>query len=340
MTQRPVDLLLTNGRVHTGVKGAETAEAVAITGDRIVAIGSARQLADRVDPDTVVRDLGGRRVIPGLIDSHLHFGRAGLTWNQQVDSSGIDSLEEGLKAIGRAAAQQPAGTWIPVLGGWHPHVFPEGRGPSPQELTEIAPEHPVYVQLLYESAVLNRAGLEAVGIDVDAPDPPGGSFERDGDGHPTGHLRGVGAFGRVVAAIGRPDLEAQIASLAPFAPRLNELGLTGVIDPGGMGMDPTAYRALHELRQRDELTLRTRLYLMPSQPGSEVEQLEGYVEHLFPGFGDELLKVVGMGEILHFGCTDLEGVGPFEISAEARAQLLEIALLAARHRWPVHIHAV
>lgn len=339
-TQRPVDLLLTNGRVHTGVEGAAPAEAVAITANRVVAVGSAQQLSDRVDADTTVRDVGGRRVIPGLIDSHLHFGRAGLTWDQQVDWSDVTSLEQGLAAIEQAAAQQPPGTWIPVLGGWHPHVFPEGRGPTPEELTEVAPDHPAYVQLLYESAVLNGAGLETVGIDADTPDPPGGSFDRDDHGHPTGHLRGVGAFGRVVATIGRPGFEDQIASLRSFARRLNELGLTGVIDPGGMGMDPTAYRALHELRQRDELTLRTSLYLMPSQGGGEVEQLEGYVKHLFPGFGDEFLKVVGMGEILHFGCTDLEGVGPFEISEEARAELLEITLLAVRNRWPVHLHAV
>lgn len=340
MSSRSADIIVRNARVSTGRVGAPQHEAVAISHDRIIAVGTEDEVSQRATRDTVVLDAGGRRMIPGLIDSHIHLARAGLTWSRQLDWSRVRTLAAALELIERAVSEQPPGTWIQVVGGWHPGYFEEGRGPTPDELSELAPEHPVYVQLLYESAVLNRVGLAAIGMDASAPDPAMGSFERDADGRPTGHGRGIGVFQRCLQAIGRPDHEEQVASTGQLLRRLNSLGLTGAIDPGGMGMNPEAYRPLHELNQRGDLTIRTGIYLMPSERGREREQLTTYVQHQFPGFGDGHLRIVGLGEILHFGCSDLEGVGPFEVSADARAELLEITLLAARHRWPVHLHAV
>ncbi|HLT97742.1 MAG TPA: amidohydrolase family protein, partial [Acidimicrobiia bacterium] len=125
------DALLTGGPIWTGHRHVE---AVAIADGRVVAAGRREEAESSLRAGFDVIDLEGRRAIPGLIDSHVHVLRAGLTWNHTVRWDDIDSLEEGLARIRRAAASRPAGTWLRVLGGWHPGRFREGRGPTPEEL--------------------------------------------------------------------------------------------------------------------------------------------------------------------------------------------------------------
>jgi predicted amidohydrolase YtcJ len=333
------DTIVVNAAISPAVDAAEP-EAVAITDGRILAVGPAADVTPLAGPQTTVIDAGGRRVVPGLIDSHIHLARAGLTWQQNLDWTGVRSLAEGLEMISAAAAMRPAGTWISVVGGWHPGQLADGRGPTPDELSSVAPHHPVYVQLLYESAVLNAAALRAAGFDRPDHDIPNGHIDRDPSGRPTGHVRGLGAFQHCQAAAGRPDLAGQSESTKAFMHRLNELGVTSVVDPGGMGMTPEAYRPLYDLWRRREMTVRVGLYVMPSPPGDELDQVRDYVRFMHPGFGDDWLTVVGLGEILVFGCSDLEGVSEFTVTPSARRQLRDILVLAAQHRWPVHCHAV
>jgi predicted amidohydrolase YtcJ len=334
------DLVLRNGRVSPGPVRAAEHTAVAVRDGRILAVGSDPDVDALIASTTTVVDLGGRRVVPGLIDSHIHMVRSGLTWGQQVDWSGVRSLEDGLAMIAAEAEQREAGSWICVVGGWGPGQFREGRGPTREELDAVAPGHAVYVQYLYESALLNTTALAAAGVTADSGDPARGSFERAPDGTPTGLARGVGAFQLCLGLAGRPDFETQVEWTAAMMRRLNRLGVTGVIDPGGMGMSPEAYRPLHELWRREQMTVRTRLYLMPQGAGVEREQVEAYVRHLHPGFGDDWLRLVGMGEIVSYGFMDLEGVRPFEVTREGRELLLELLVLLIRNRWSVHLHAV
>jgi predicted amidohydrolase YtcJ len=332
------DLVLLNGRVTTGIAGDP--EAVAIGGGRILATGPDRAVRPLVGPGTQVLDLNGSRVIPGLIDSHIHVVRAGLTWTERLDWSGTTSLTDALASITAAAETVPAGSWIMVVGGWHPGRFSEQRGPTVAELTAAAPDHPVYLQLLYEEAWVNRAGLAALGMDKTTPDPAGGSFERSADGTPTGSLRGPGAFGFCIRAAADPSFESQVESSRTFFSQLNRLGLTGTIDTGGFGMTPESYRPLYELWRRRRLTLKTRLFIMPSSPGDELDQIRDLVHHLHPGFGDEMLRLVGLGEIPLFACWDAEGVRPFQMTPDAKRHLKEIVLLLARNGWPLHQHAI
>ncbi len=176
MGVKPAEWLLTNGAIWTG---SDEVEALAIRGDRIVAVGSNEESEAAVGRDAVTIDLGGYRVVPGLIDSHLHFLRAGIHWDDVVRWDDLDSLEEGLARLRDRAAASPAGTWIRVLGGWHPHRFSEQRGPTKVELDAVAPGHPVYVQLLYEEAYLNTP---AIALAVGETDPPGGSMSDAGSG--------------------------------------------------------------------------------------------------------------------------------------------------------------
>lgn len=335
-----VDTVIRNGRVWTGVPGDGQHSAVAIRDGRVVAVGSDHDMEGLTGPATSVIDVGDRRVVPGLIDSHIHMIRAGLTWNQTIDWSGIHSLAEGMAMIAEAVAARPAGTWVCVVGGWGPGQFVEGRGPRAEELSEIAPHHPVYVQYLYESALLNASALRAAGIMRGAPDPERGSFERDAEGEPTGLCRGVGAFQLCLGLAGRPDFETQVQWTAAIMARLNRCGITGVIDPGGMGMSPEAYRPIYELWRRRGMTVRTRMYLMAQGAGNERAQISDFIKHLHPGFGDDWLRLTGAGEVVSYGFMDLEGMHPFEVTQEGSDLLVELLVELIQAGWSVHLHAV
>lgn len=334
------DCILVNGRIWRGAGDPGGATAIAIRGDRIVAVGLDADILALQGPGTTVVDAGSRRVIPGLIDSHIHMVRAGLTWNQNVDWSGVRSIAEGLEAIRAKVRSTPPGTWVCVVGGWGPGQFAERRMPTIAEIDAISDDHPIFVQYLYESAVVNTIGLKAIGMTAEAPDPARGWFERDAAGTPTGFCKGVGAFMACIGAAGRPDLETQIEWTAAIMARFNRLGITGVIDPGGMGMSPEAYRPLFELWRRRGMTVRTRLYLMPQGAGLEREQVAANIKHLHPGFGDSWLRLTGAGEMVSYGFFDLEGVQPFEVTDEGADLLRELLEQLLGAGWSIHLHAV
>ncbi len=325
-------LLLTGGPVWTGRRHVE---AVAVENQRVVAAGSREEAGASLRPGHAVLDLGGRRAIPGLIDSHIHVLRAGLTWDQTVRWDDVTSLRAGLARVAAAAASRDEGRWIRVLGGWHPGRLEEGRWPTRQELDAAAPRHPVYVQLLYEEGLVNSVGLERLAAS-------GGleGLERDSGGMPTGRVRGPQAFARVLAEFEPPTAAEEAASTRSLLADLAGRGLTGAIDPGGFGITPESYRTMFDLWRRSELALRIRLYLVPATRGEEMADIRQWVRHVHPGFGDSMLRYVGMGEILTFGCHDMEGVRPFQVTAQARAELAEMSGLLAEHGWPVHLHAI
>ncbi len=329
------DRILANGRIWTG---REHSDALAIRNGRVLATGTVDEVRAIAEVGADEIDLGGRRAIPGLNDSHIHFLRGGLTWNDIVRWDGVASLDEALGRIAVAATAQPPGTWLRVLGSWHPGQFAEGRGPTRADLDRVAPDHPVYVQLLYEEAVLNSAGIARAL--TEAGDPPGGWIEREEDGAPTGLIRGPGAFAMVLGSIPPASRAAQIASTKTFMADLNATGITGVIDPGGFGVVPESYGALFDTWRAGEMTLRARLYVVPGGRGTEVADIRQWVRYVQPGFGDDMLRYVGAGEILTFGCHDLEGVRPFEVSQDALADLAEITRLLSAAGWPIHMHAV
>ena len=314
--------LLTNGVVWTGT---DEVEAIAIRGDRIIAIGSEDAVAAAVGSGAQALDLTGHRVIPGLIDSHVHFLRAGTHWNDVVRWDDVATLEGGLARIREQATRNPPGTWIRVLGGWHPQRFPERRGPTAADLDAVAPEHPVYVQLLYEEAYLNRTAVEAAPDDVDAT---------------KGTIRGPGAFASVLQAIPAPQAASQRASIVALVAECTRFGLTGVVDPGGFGVTPQSYEALLDVWKSGDLDLRVRLYHVPWRRGSEVDDVRYWLEHVKPGDGDDWLRHVGLGEIFVFGSHDMEGLDAFFVSDESRAELIEITTLLAEAGWPGHLHAI
>jgi predicted amidohydrolase YtcJ len=344
-----VDAIYVNGAVWPGAVrpgGAVLADespgpsALAVARGRIAALGSDQEISALAAPGCKVVDLASRRVIPGLIDGHIHAVRAGASWDHELHWTGMPGVAAALDSIRDAAGSCKPGEWIRAVGGWHPSQFSEGRSPTRAELDEVCPDNPVYVQALYEHAVLNSAALRASGFDRRQADPPGTVIERDTAGRATGRISGLGAFSLCLGAIPRRTPDQERASTAAMMREFHATGLTGLVDPGGFGMPPARYDALFELWRRRELTMRLRLFLSAVDPGHEYEQLDGWLRHAQTRFGDDMLRFLGIGEVVHFGCHDFEGLEPFEISADACAEFERISQETARRGWPMHVHAV
>src|SRR5258706_1895024 len=184
----PADLILVNGRIATQDGRGSFASALAIRGDRFAAVGDERSVAALRGPGTRVIDAGGRAVIPGLNDSHIHVIRGGLNYHPELRWHGVPSIADALEVLREQAHRTPAPQWVRVIGGWSEFQFAERRMPTIDELNAAAPDTPVFVLHLYDRALLNAAALRAVGYTKDTPDPVGGVIERDRRGNPTGLL--------------------------------------------------------------------------------------------------------------------------------------------------------
>lgn len=343
-TERHAHVVLRGGAIYQGAGtdgGPRFVDALAIRAGRVSAAGPWSQLKALAGAHTVVVDLEGRTVVPGLIDSHLHLARAGLTWTDEAFWYETPSLEQALDLLDDQARKRPPGTWLRVVGGWHPGQFAERRGPTTAELTQRFGDHPVYVQLLYEEAVLNHAALEAAGITHTSTDPPLGAFDRDPvTGAPTGTVRGVGAFMHCLGCMADPGDADKVRGTAELMAALNAWGVIGAIDAGGLGVSPELYEPLFALWRAGEMTVRTRLFVGPRTRGAEREEITAWLRHARPGFGDGWLRHVGIGEIAVFGCHDLEGLADFVIDQASRDELDAICRLIAARGWPLHLHAV
>lgn len=341
---RVIDLLVTDCRITTLAEpgqGPAEAEALAIVGDRIHAVGTRAELAALEPLARRVVSLDGRRVLPGLTDSHIHAVRAGVGWSVSLRWEDVRSVAEALESVAARAAVTPPGDWIPVIGGWHRRQLAERRIPTPAELTAAAPHHPVYIQETYDVGVLNAAGLAACGwTDASAQDPPRGVLERDATGTPTGVLRGVGAFAVPTGKALDVTREAAAEGILEMAREFARHGLTAVHDGGGLLVRPTDYDPLFDLWRRAALPLRFRLFISAWDRGGEVDGYAAYTELMQPDFGDGMLRVSGVGEVVHLGCHDLEGFDDLEIAESAVAELEQISRLCAERGWRMSMHAV
>ncbi len=292
------DTILVNGNVVR--YDAEPAQALAVRGDAIAAIGASADISALAGPGTRVIDLGGRTVIPGLIDSHIHAIRAGLTWQTEVHWIGVRTLAEALGRIRDKAAQAPRGSWLVVAGGWMPRQFAEGRAPTQAEIADAAPEHRIYVQLLYSRVLLSPGGDQALGLAEDGASAAGLAVERDGDGRPTGWLSGDNrAISELFDRLPRPAPAEQIAGTRAFFRALNAVGITGVIDPGGYNLPIEAYQALLQVWRDNALTIRVVYSLCAPRRDHELKDLQALVPPMF--FGDQWLRFNGIGENVTWG---------------------------------------
>lgn len=339
------DLILSGGAIWTGA--GPTVGALAVRDGRVLATGTDAEVAGLADAHTRRVDLGGRCVVPGLVDGHVHFVRAGRTWNDELRWEDVYSLAGALDSIATRAAASAPGSWIRVIGGWDEKQFSEGRGPTRDELDRVAPDHPVFVQMGYTYAQLNSAALQEMGLSAQRaaalPDEIGldvstDRFELDDAGQLTGRGFGMSLMAWFYRQLPVPTGEEQVASTIALSREFARLGLTGLIDGGGVNTGPDAYGALYEAWRRGELRTRVRLFEHSSARGREPQEFAEYLRYQQPGFGDDLLRVSGLGEIFLYKSHDRLGV-PADESPEALAELRDILLDCARTGWPIQIHA-
>jgi predicted amidohydrolase YtcJ len=296
------DIALVNGKILTLDERGSVVEALAVRDGKIIAVGSTADIRARASGGTRIVDVGGRTVIPGLIDSHMHAIRAALFYATEVNWIGTRSIVEAMARIAAVAKEAKPGQWIIVAGGWTEQQFEERRRPTQAELVAAAPDHLVYIQSFYSAALLSPAGLKTLAIANDADVPPRGKLERDAAGNPTGWISGDNAT--ITALFDRlplPTFDDSVAGTKAFVRELNRLGLTGVTDPGGFNLTAASYLPLFKVWHDHALTVRVVFSLFAQRPGKELEDYQALTQMLPMGFGDDMLRFNGIGENVTWG---------------------------------------
>ncbi|GAB4395003.1 MAG: amidohydrolase [Kiloniellaceae bacterium] len=344
MTDQP-ELILRNGKVATLDPSKPAATAIAVTDGLVAAVGSDSEIMALAGATTKDIDLGGRRVIPGLNDSHTHLIRGGLNYNMELRWENVPSLADALALPKAQADRTPAPQWVRVVGGWSEFQFAERRWPTLDEVNAAAPDTPVFILHLYSHAMLNRAALKVLGITQETPNPPGGVIERDAKGEATGLLIAKPSALILYSTLAQgPKLpvEEQLNSTRHFMRELNRLGVTSVIDAGGGGQNyPDDYAVIDRLHAEDALTLRIAYNLFAQKAGAELSDYERWVAMTEPGAGDALLRMNGAGENLAWSAADFENfLEPRpDLAPTMEAELEKIVELLAANKWPFRIHA-
>jgi len=328
------DAILINGKILSADPKFTVYEALAITGDRITAAGITKDLRALADAKTRVIDLGGRTVIPGLTDSHIHAIRAGLSFATEVHWIGAPTIENAINRLRDASRRLPPGAWLIVAGGWTERQFADKRRPTQKEVVAAVPDNPVYIQLGYQWALMTPKALEALKIMRDEDLPSGGKLERDGSGVPTGAVAGpqpaiVALFDRLP----KPAYEQKLEGTKKFFLELNRLGLTGVIDPGGNNITPPDYEALFELWRENQLTVRVAFSFGSQGNGGEFEEITEPVLKLPMGIGDNMLRFNGVGERITGGMYNND-----KPTAADKEAFEKIALWSAQHGLTLTVH--
>jgi predicted amidohydrolase YtcJ len=339
------DLIVHNARIATLDGARPEATALAIRNGRFTMVGNDADVEAQRSARTTVINANGRRVIPGLNDSHTHVIRGGLSYHLELRWDGVPSLADALRMLKDQAKRTPPPQWVRVVGGWSEFEFAERRMPTLAEINEAAPDTPVFVLHLYDRAWLNGAALRAVGYTKDTPEPPGGMIERDKSGNPTGLLLAKPNANILYSTLGKgPKLspEDQANSSRHFMRELNRLGLTSIIDAGGGFQNyPDDYRVVDELHRAGQLTVRMAYNLFTQQPKQELEDFKKWTAMATPYQGDATYRLNGAGEMLAFSAADFEDfLEPRpELAPVMEADLEAVVRHLAEHQWPFRIHA-
>jgi predicted amidohydrolase YtcJ len=338
------DLIIVNAKVTTIDRQNPSARAIAMRDGRFLFVGTEGE-ARAAAPDAAVIDAKGRRVIPGLIDSHTHIIRGGLTYNMELRWDGVPSLSEAMAKLKAQVDRTPAPQWVRVVGGFTEHQFAEKRLPTLEEINAIAPDTPVFILHLYDRALLNAAAMRVVGYTKATPNPPGGEIVRDSAGNPTGLLLAQPNAAILYATLAKgPSLppEYQINSTRHFMRELNSLGVTSVIDAGGgFQKYPDDYRIIEKLHADGQMTLRISYNLFTQKPKEELADFASWVGQVTPGQGDDTYRHNGAGEMLVYSAADFEDFRADrpELPPNMETDLEPVVRLLAENRWPWRMHA-
>jgi predicted amidohydrolase YtcJ len=323
------------------------AEAMALDGARIVAVGTLDKALASMPPGATVTHAPGAAVVPGLVDSHVHMLWAGLDASR-LSLSGVRSVDEVLDRIREYAARRPGDGWLAGSADFDAENLAEERLPTRGELDRATAGRPLFLDRRSHDGLVNSAALAAAGIDATTPDPVGGVIERDAAGAATGLLVERPAVELVTAVMPPTSIDELLDALERIQPVYHAAGLTGVVDPALL---PDELAAFAELRRRDGLTVRTTAMPLAqtSLGGAEAVARLQAGEHR-PSTGDEWLRF-GAVKVFFDGGGSLgtallrepwPGVegdyrGNQTVPTEA---LAEIARACAASGWSLGVHTV
>jgi predicted amidohydrolase YtcJ len=352
--EKPADLVLVNGRVVTVDESRPDAQAVAIVGDRIAAVGSDRAIRRQIGPDTRVIDLEGRLAVPGFIDGHAHFLGVGEALIN-LDLTRADSWDEIVGIVADAVALAADGEWI-VGRGWHQEKWdavPEGaiEGlPTHHGLSAVSPRNPVVLtHASGHAAFVNAEALRLAGVDRAYRPPPGGEVVRDAAGDPTGLLREnaadpvSAARSRALSARSAEERWAHFRRVVDLASReALSKGVTTFHDAGASFSTIDGFRRLAEAGE-----LPIRLYVMVRGESND-EMAARLPEYRMEGVGNHHLTVRSIkrqidgalgahGAWLLEPYADLPSTG---LVLEPVADVTRTAEIAMEHGFQLNTHAI
>jgi predicted amidohydrolase YtcJ len=334
--QPTADLILTNGKIITVDNRFAIGQAVAIKGDRFIAVGTNQEITQLAGPNTRRIDLGGKAVVPGFIDAHAHLMRAAETWAIEARFGDVTSRKKALDIVRAKALERGPGQWVYNLGGWSYDQFADNPTPlTKQELDLAAPNNPVYLQFTRCCAFLNTRGIEAMGLaSMNQP-----WIERDAAGKPTGRINDPG-LAQIANKIPRPPKDTFATNANALIRDLNRAGLTTA---GISGCPKEATDYFQELDKKGELTFRFMCMVNAAGAGgegSEADALQRIAEaigriKLFQG--DNYIDDVMYGETLSLTDNMLQTHTSY--TPEQLNNWRILATEVAKHGMPLQQHA-
>lgn len=339
----PVDLIVINGKVYPADGGSELAEAVAVTGNKVVRVGSNREIQRLRRAQTVVVDAKGGAVVPGFNDAHAHLINGGLALDQ-ISLSDATTLEAIKDTIRVWAEAHPEREWITGRG-WYYQPF-NGTMPTRQMLDALVPDRPAYL-VAYDGHTgwANTRALKAAGITRHTKSPAGGEIVKDRrTGEPSGALK-ESAMALISAAAPQPTTEDRLAAIRAAIDASHRYGITSVQDAGGAPGDLDLF---DRLRKRGELTLRVYQALRADNTLSEGD-LDA-LESVRVRYADDPLLKTGAIKLVADGVIESHTAAMIEPYAnkasstgEPRftpAQLNKIVAMLDQRGWQVMTHAI
>jgi len=316
-------IILYNGILATQSPAHPHAQALAVGKGKILAVGRNEDVLNLAGTDTEKVDLEGRLVVPGFIDTHIHFYEWALK-RQGIKLDDLTCLEELLNRVREAADSRPPGHWI-IGQGWNETDWTEHCMPTREALDRVAPAHPALLwRCDLHLAAANSAALGLAGITTDTPDPPEGRIERDTTGEPTGILREL-SINLVRQAIAPPDAAQVMEAFEEASKALHRRGVTGIHDVRLMADEEgaSAFQTFQKLDQEGRLDLRSWVTL----PGQHLDNIIDL--GLRTGFGNDKLRV---GHVKFFsdggmGARTAWMIDPY-LDAERGMPLIDMDVLA------------